>query len=50
MKTYHIKPEYLDLWGSECTEETIIDENEVERLSAEWGIPVEELLEQLIEQ
>lgn len=49
MKTYHIKPEYLDQWGSECTEETIIDENELNRLADEWETPVPELLEQLDE-
>ena len=49
MKHYTIKPEYLTMWGENCTEETIIDSAEVERLAEEWGKPVEELLEQLTE-
>lgn len=48
-KSYHIRPEYLHLWGSECTEETVIDERELRRLSGEWGISVDELAEQLVE-
>ena len=53
MKTYKIKPEYIDLWqGSEQTPDSdmIITEEEVSRLSEEWETPVEDLLEQLIEQ
>ena len=49
MKRYTIKPEFLSNWGEDCTEETIIDTAEVERLAEEWETPVEELLEQLIE-
>ena len=49
MKKYTIRPEFLSLWGSETTEETVIDAAEVERLAAEWETPVEELLEQLKE-
>ena len=48
-KAYHVRPEYLHLWGSECTEETVIDERELRRLSGEWGISVDELAEQLEE-
>lgn len=44
---YHIKSDYLTMWGSDCTEETVIDQTELERLAAEWEKPVEELLEQL---
>ena len=46
--TYHIKSEYLSLWGDETTEDTIITGDELLRLSREWEKPVEELLEQLI--
>ena len=46
---YTIRPEYLSLWGEDCTEDTVIDSAEVERLAAEWGKPVDELLEQLTE-
>ena len=48
--TYTVKPEYLDQWGEDVTEDTIITQDELERLAAEWDKPVEELLEQLIEQ
>jgi hypothetical protein len=48
MKTYTIKPEYVDLWGSEISNDTVITEDEVERLAEEWETPVDELLEQLI--
>lgn len=44
---YHIKEEYLSLWGEETTTETIITQDELERLAAEWEKPVEELLKQL---
>jgi hypothetical protein len=46
---YTIKPEYLSMWGEDCTEDTVIDSAEVERLAAEWGKSVDELLEQLTE-
>lgn len=45
---YTIKPEYLNLWGEDATEETIIDAAEIERLSEEWGKPIEELMDQLV--
>ena len=46
--TYHVKPEYLTMWGDETTDETVIEQSELERLAAEWEKPIEELLEQLI--
>ena len=52
MKTYHIKPEFLDLWegGSTPSEPNrIITEDDVRTLSEEWEMPVEKLLEQLEE-
>ena len=49
MKTYHIKPEFLDAWGNETTPETVIDEAEIDRLAAEWGLEKAALLEQLEE-
>ena len=48
---YKIKAEYLDLWeggDSPSDPDRIITEDELNRLSADWGMPVEELLEQLI--
>ena len=49
MKTYKIKPEFLSAWGSDTTEETIITEAEIVRLSSEWGVSVDDLMEQLEE-
>lgn len=50
MKTYKIKPEFLSAWGEETTEETIITEAEIERLSSEWGVSVDTLMEQVEEE
>lgn len=47
-KQYHIKPEYIDLWDSEATEETVITEKDVDRLANDWETPKEKLIEQLI--
>ena len=49
MKNYTIKPEYLSLWGEGCTEDTVITENELQRLAQEWEKSEEELLDQLRE-
>lgn len=49
MKFFAVKPEFLTLWGEDCTEDTVITEAELSRLSQEWDKPVEELLEQLDE-
>lgn len=49
MKTYRIKPEFLPAWGNETTPETVIDERELDRLAAEWGLEKAALLEQLEE-
>ena len=47
MKTYTIKPEFLSAWGSETTEDTIVTEAEIQRLSREWGVSVDDLMEQV---
>ena len=49
MKNYRIKKEYLDRWGEDVPDGYIVTQEELERLSDEWEIPVEELLEQLEE-
>lgn len=46
MKTYTIKPEFLSAWGSETTENNIVTESEIQRLSNEWGVSVDNLMEQ----
>lgn len=49
MKYYHIRPEYLSVWGENTDENTTVSAAEVEELSRQWGKPVPELLDQLIE-
>ena len=49
MKTYKVKEEFWSNWGTEVNENTIITEDEVNRLSAEWGVACEDLVEQLEE-
>lgn len=45
---YKIKDEYLVDWGLDVNEDTIISESELQRLSEEWEIPVDRLLNELI--
>ena len=45
-KHYRIKDEFWDMWGVSNDEEAIINYDELERLSMEWGIPVDELAQQ----
>ena len=47
IKTYTIKPEYIDRWGSEANEETIVTEYDVTRLAEEWSMTTDAVLEQL---
>ncbi len=47
MKTYNIKPEFLSAWGSETTEATTVTEPEIQRLSNEWGVSVDDLMAQV---
>lgn len=46
-KTYRIKPEYIDLWGSDANEDTLLTEDLLERIAEVWEVPMEKLLEQL---
>lgn len=48
MKTYKIKPEYLDRWGEDATDDTVITEEQVEHFAREWGMKAWELQDQLI--
>lgn len=48
MKKYTIKPEYLDLWGSEADENTVITEEDVARFAHDWETSEDELKSQLI--
>lgn len=49
MKRYHILPDYLSQWGEDTTTETVITQDEVEQLAADWEKPIDELLTQLEE-
>lgn len=49
MKIYTIKPEYIDLYGAEANESTILTEDDVERLAEDWEMNVDEVKGQLIE-
>lgn len=48
MKTYHIKPEYYDLWGAWDGNDTVTTD-EIEQLAREWEMTVDELMEQVEE-
>ena len=49
--TYKIKPEYYDEWFVNSPDpDYIVTEDELNRLSKEWCVPVKELLKQLEEQ
>lgn len=52
-RRYHVLPEYQDSWyGGLSTEEigdAIVTEAEIERLAREWGVTVEDLMEQVEE-
>ena len=51
MKTYTIKPEYLDMWeGGDMPSDPnrVITEDDVRIFAKEWESTEEELLEQLI--
>lgn len=46
---FSVLPEYIDKWTNEAVDELTVTRKELERLSAEWGISVEELLDQVEE-
>lgn len=49
MKTYIIKPESIDLFGSEANAYTVIAEDMLDDIAAGWEKSVDEILEHLIE-
>ena len=49
MKYYKVLPEYIDLWTNEALDELVVESAEIERLSREWGKPIEELMKQVEE-
>lgn len=50
MKTYIIKPDYIENFGNDANSMTVLTEDDVERLAEDWEMDVEELKDQLIEQ
>lgn len=48
MKTYIVKPEYLDKWQANAM--TIVTEDDIDRLAEEWEMDEFDLRQQLIEQ
>ena len=46
--TYKIKPEYIDLWGADATEDTIITDEDLEMIARGWEKNPDELKDQLI--
>lgn len=50
MKTYIIKPDYIENFGNEANSMTVLTEDDVERLAEDWEMDVDELKDQLIEQ
>ncbi len=45
---YKIKPEFYDLWGA-TDENNTVTGDEIERLANEWGMPTDDLMEQVEE-
>ena len=45
---YRVLPEYLDQWTTEPGD-CIVDLPEIRRLAREWGVPLEELMQQVEE-
>ena len=48
-KRYRIKPEFIDLWGSDANEESVVTESDIERLAVDWDMTPEQIREQLEE-
>ena len=51
MKEYRVRPVCLDNWlaHGDSADEVIVSKEEIERLAREWGMTVEELMEQVEE-
>ena len=49
MKKYIVKPEFIDLYGSDATPFTEYTDADIDYLADEWSMPRDSILEQLIE-
>ena len=50
MKTYRIRPEFLDLWGSDATEDTVLTDDDLEMITRGWEKTPADVMDQLIPQ
>ena len=50
MKTYIIKPEYLDRFGADANPMIVLTDSDIERFAADWEMSEDDLRDQLIEQ
>ena len=48
--TYKIKPEFIDLFGDEANEDSILTESDLEMIASGWDKTVNEIMPQLIPQ
>ena len=48
-KTYKIKPEYIDGWGDDANEDTVLTEEDLEMITSGWEKTPDEVMYQLIE-
>ena len=50
-KLYRILPEFYDNWtdSADYEHDSIVTENEIKCLAAEWGVSVDDLMEQVEE-
>lgn len=49
MKTYIIKPEFMDLYGADANAMTVLTEDDVRKLAEDWEKDEDEIRDQLIE-
>lgn len=47
MKTYRVKPDYLDDWNCTCFD--VFTEKQIESIASDWEVSVPELMEQVYE-
>jgi len=48
--TYKIKPEYLDLWGEDATEDTVLTDDDLVTITRGWDKAPADVMDQLIPQ
>lgn len=47
MQTYRIKPEFIELWGPDASEETILTEDEIKTQAEYAETPLDEIMNQV---